>query len=97
MLQRRSDLTPTVRILCSRDPTLALDFAINDHNNDPTHTRIGSQRLNHIVRFRSNDLGSLLRDQISRAQIEIGGHPIAPFPWIEQSGGALALRRRHCW
>ena len=41
MLQRRSDLTPTVRILCSRDPTMALDFAINGHSNDPMHTRIG--------------------------------------------------------
>jgi hypothetical protein len=30
MLLRRSDLPPTVRILCSRDTTLALDFAIND-------------------------------------------------------------------
>ena len=29
MLLRRSDLPPTVRILCSRDTTLALDFAIN--------------------------------------------------------------------
>jgi hypothetical protein len=97
MLQRRSDLTPTIRILCSRDPTLALVFTINGHNNDPTHTRIGISMIESYP-FAFNPTTWLhyyvIRSHAHKPKSTVTQSP--PSCETERSGGALALRRCHC-